>query len=420
MKNKFVKIILALLVILSVYACSDKKDNNSSQTTFPPLVNAPIVKNVEAKIGEPVNQTITLKNPLPSDANITLSINIEDSTYDYIYQTSSNITNIDYSQCATKGTDGVISGTLKAGQECNVTYTFNPTTYENSVMRLYVDYNIDNAILCPTTDAKPTFEQIYNSSKQEEYIINNYALNSNGVKADTIKNVVSNFNYAIDSIINDTYTPKSFSINLSKDDTYSVIAPLNGFSFSADNTNCTYSNDTITALADGECTITVNHAQQSLTSSSVIGYIRPVVENTEKPVYKYNIEINVEQNYSNADNDGKMFSLMYYLGMPQEFYQMISQYSVVAVNTESTYSFSGNNTGAFKLVPTKYNGCTVTADKVTVPAGQTDCYVTVDFASVIPGSYSATLDINNTQYNISGTMDYISNLFCTMINQTKK
>lgn len=422
MINKFIKPVVAVLLIFSLYACNDKKNENNSQAAVPPVNNEPIIKNVETVIGQTSNQTITLKNPLTSDAEIVLNINIVDSTYNYTNQTSSNITNINYSQCATKGTDGVIKGTLTAGQECNITYTFSPATFENSVIKLNVDYNADFASLCPTPDAKPSIEQIYNSTRQEEYIINNYAVNSNGVKAYDIKNVTFNFNYSIDSLIQEAFTPKTFSIALSKDDVYSTVALQNGLTFEADNKNCTYSNNTITALADGECVITINYVNSGipLTNSTILGYIKPVEQNIEKPVYAYNIEINAEQQYEDANINGYLFSPMYILDMPLEFEKQLSQKNVAIISSESTYSFSGTNAGAFKLSPTKYNGCTVTADKITVPAGQTDCYVTVDFAGIIPGEYSAALDINGTQYNISGIIDYISNIYCSLITSAKK
>lgn len=169
MTNKFIKPIAAVLLVFSLYACSDKKDeNNNNQTFVPPVNNEPIIKNVETVIGETSNQTITLKNPLPSDAEIVLNITLNDSTATFEQNQgyiSKNITNVDYSKCATKGTDNVIKGTLAAGQECNITYTFNPTTFENSEIKLNVDYNADFASICPTPDAKPSLEQIYNSTR---------------------------------------------------------------------------------------------------------------------------------------------------------------------------------------------------------------------------------------------------------------
>lgn len=426
MTNKFIKPIAAVLLVFSLYACSDKKDeNNNNQTFVPPVNNEPIIKNVETVMGQTSTQTITLKNPLPSDAEIVLNITLNDSTATFEQNQgyiSKNITNVDYSKCATKGTDNVIKGTLAAGQECNITYTFNPTTFENSEIKLNVDYNADFASICPTPDAKPSLEQIYNSTRQEEYIINNYAVNSNGVKAYDIKKVTFDFNYSINSSIQEAFTPKSFSIALSKDDTYSVSSLANGLTFEADDKNCTYSGNTITALADGECVIKINYVNSGipLTNSTISGYITPTVTNTEKPVYAYNIEINAEQQYDSADSSGYLFSPMYVLGMPLEYYQLQSQYSVAVINSESTYSITGNNAGAFKLSPTKYNGCTVTADKITVPAGQTDCYVTVDFAGIIPGTYSATADINGAQYNVTGIIDYINNIYCSLITSAKK
>lgn len=242
------------------------------------------------------------------------------------------------------------------------------------------------------------------------------------MKAYDIKKVTFDFNYSINSSIQEAFTSKSFSIALSKDDTYSVSSLANGLTFEADNKNCTYSGNTITALADGECVITINYINSGipLTNSTISGYITPTVTNTEKPVYRYELEVNTKQDYDNVNINGQNFSIMYVLGMPLEYYQLQSQYSVAVINSESTYSITGNNAGAFKLSPTKYNGCTVSADKITVPAGQTDCYVTVDFAGIIPGTYSATADINGTQYNVTGIIDYINNIYCSLITSAKK
>lgn len=425
MINKFIKPVIAVLLIFSLYACNDKKNENNSQASVPPVNNEPIIKNVETVIGQTSNQTITLKNPLTSDAEVVLNITLNDSTTTFEQNQgyiSKNITNVDYSKCAAKGTDGIIRGTLAAGQECDITYTFSPTTFENSEINLTVDYSTDFALICPTPDAKPSIDQITNSSKQEQYIINNYAVNSNGVKAYDIKKVTFDFNYSIDALIKEAFTPKSFSIALSKDDKYSAGSLLNGLTFEADNKNCTFSNNTITALADGDCTITVNYTNsgQQLTSATISGYLRPVEQNTEKPVYRYDLEVNAEQEYENVDINGQNFSIMYVLGMPLEYYQQLYQTYVAVINSESTYSITGNNAGAFKLSPTKYNGCTVTADKITVPEGQTDCYVTAEFTGFIPGTYSATADINGTQYNITGMIDYISNIYCSQMTSVKK
>lgn len=426
MINKFIKPVVAVLLIFSLYACNDKKNENNNQAAVPPIKNEIIVKNVETAIGKSSSQTITLKNPLSDDAEIALDITLNDSTATYDPQSqdfiSQNITNIDYSKCAVKETDGVIRGKLAAGQECDITYTFNPVTFENSEMILLVDYGVNFASLCPTPDSKPSIEQIINSSKQDKYIINNYAVNSNGVKAYDIKKVTFDFNYSIDTFIKETFTPKSFSIALSKDDVYSTVTLQNGLTFKADNKNCTYSNNTITALADGECTITVNYTNsgQQLTSTTISGYLKPAEQNTEKPVYRYDLEINAEQDYENVDKNGQNFSIMYVLGMPLEYYQQLYQTYVAVINSESTYSITGNNAGAFKLSPAKYNGCTVSSDKITVPEGQTDCYITAEFTGYIPGTYSATADINGTQYNITGMIDYVSNIFCSQNAFVKK
>ena len=439
--KKLKNLTFACLLILGLAACAD--DDKSSN---PPSYDDPTIiinDNHTAKIGETAEKTITFTNPYTSSANLSVYIN----NYNY-----SSIITVDKvkSTCSFRAIPGNTQGetydtsieqTLQAGESCTLIYNFAPTSLETELLELSVSYEADIKTICPTPDTVPTYEQVRNSNRYEDWYIYNYAEDNNGNKSSEYIHI--NIEFPVELTIggsNLTDIDITSLVSYSKD--FNLPAKQGDYSFNmyvyngtleSTNSNCTISesND-----GNGNYTLSVkNNNGCSLKVTTSYGAMSPIKFSPKQignPYYNVNIIVSTENYYSILDaqnNYNNTFS-PYYTKEGLDTYSI--EVGVLKNNEKITsYEITGTNADKFKVTGTQHNSCTVTDTEISIPQGQQNCFYTIEITDVsTTAEYTATLNTtlstNATQiYNIKGkvsllTIQDILQNYCKQPSQNKE
>ena len=420
---------------LSCMACAD--DNKSSNN--PPSYGDPTIiinDNHTAKINQTAEKTITFTNPFVSSAELDVSFNNNNNYNSY----NSSIT-IDKtkSTCNFKtNSDGTTSNdilhTLQAGESCTLVYNFAPTYLNTELLKLRVDYRADIKTICPTPDTVPTYEQVRNSNRYEEWYIYNYAEDSNGNKSPEYINVEIPAEWTVSgSMIDITdFVSNSQDFNLPAKQGEYLFNIYSGKLESNNNKDCSISNDsyntyTLSVKNNNGCSLKVT------TASSSMPHIKFSPKQEGNPYYNVNVDLNSKYQYNivNPNQDYSGFYPEYYATQQVEntyFYVGILQ------NNEkiTSYKITGTYANKFKVAGTMHNSCTVTDTEISIPEGQENCFFTIEITDKTTTAYytatlNTTLSTGATQnYNIGGTvslltiLDFMLQNYCEENTQSNK
>lgn len=433
--KKLQNLMFACLLTLGLAACAD--DNKSSNN--PPSYGDPTIiinDNHTAKINQTAEKTITFTNPFVSSAELDVSFN----NYNNYNSYNSSIT-IDKtkSTCNFKtNSDGTTSNdilhTLQAGESCTLVYNFAPTYLNTELLKLRVDYRADIKTICPTPDTVPTYEQVRNSNRYEEWYIYNYAEDSNGNKSPEYINVEIPAEWTVSgSMIDITdFVSNSQDFNLPAKQGEYLFNIYSGKLESNNNKDCSISNDsyntyTLSVKNNNGCSLKVT------TASSSMPHIKFSPKQEGNPYYNVNVDLNSKYQYNivNPNQDYSGFYPEYYATQQVEntyFYVGILQ------NNEkiTSYKITGTYANKFKVAGTMHNSCTVTDTEISIPEGQENCFFTIEITDKTTTAYytatlNTTLSTGATQnYNIGGTvslltiLDFMLQNYCEENTQSNK
>ena len=433
--KKLQNLMFACLLILGLAACAD--DNKSSNN--PPSYGDPTIiinDNHTAKINQTAEKTITFTNPFVSSAELDVSFN----NYNNYNSYNSSIT-IDKtkSTCNFKtNSDGTTSNdilhTLQAGESCTLVYNFAPTYLNTELLKLRVDYRADIKTICPTPDTVPTYEQVRNSNRYEEWYIYNYAEDSNGNKSPEYINVEIPAEWTVSgSMIDITdFVSNSQDFNLPAKQGEYLFNIYSGKLESNNNKDCSISNDsyntyTLSVKNNNGCSLKVT------TASSSMPHIKFSPKQEGNPYYNVNVDLNSKYQYNivNPNQDYSGFYPEYYATQQVEntyFYVGILQ------NNEkiTSYKITGTYANKFKVAGTMHNSCTLTDTEISIPEGQENCFFTIEITDKTTTAYytatlNTTLSTGATQnYNIGGTvslltiLDFMLQNYCEENTQSNK
>lgn len=423
--KKLKNLTFACLLILGLAACAD--DNKSSNN--PPSYGDPTIiinDSHTAKINETAEKIITFTNPYTSSAELDVYFNNYDSynskiTIDKTKSTCDFRTNPDGT------TSNNILHTLQAGESCTLVYNFAPTNLNTELLELSVDYSADIKTICPTQDTVPTYEQVRNSNRYEEWYIYNYAEDSNGNKSPEYINVEIPAEWSVTGTnaasLNTVSHTQSFDLP-AKQGEYSFYN-LYGASLKSNNENCSILNNTLTVNGNNGCSLTV---------TATANYVSPIKFSPKQEGNPYyNVNVNIKSNYTY-----NLLSAPYSTTFDPEYIATNLSgdtyiYASVLSNNEkiTSYEITGTNKDKFKVAPTKHNGCTVTDKEISIPAEQENCFFTIEITDKTEsGTFTATLNTtlstNSTNtYNIHGTVSLLTieealSNYCKQSSQNKE
>ena len=406
--KKLKNLTFACLLILGLAACAD--DNKSSNN--PPSYGDPTIiinDSHTAKINGTAEKTITFTNPYTSSAELDVYFNNYDSynskiTIDKTKSTCDFRTNPDGT------TSNNILHTLQAGESCTLVYNFAPTNLNTELLELSVDYSADIKTICPTPDTVPTYEQVRNSNRYEEWYIYNYAEDSNGNKSPEYINVEIPAEWSVTgsnaAYLNAVAHTQSFDLP-AKQGEYSFYN-LYGASLKSNNENCSILNNTLTVTGNNGCSLTV---------TATANYVSPIKFSPKQEGNPYyNVNVNIKSNYT-YNLLSAPYSTTFY---PEYIATNLSGdtyiYASVLSNNEkiTSYEITGTNKDKFKVAPTKHNGCTFTGTEISIPAGQENCFFTIEITDKTEsGTFTATLNTTSSTgaaqaYNINGTVSLLT------------
>lgn len=386
------KFLFTALFISIIVGCADDNSTNSggASTTTDEVVT---ISN-EAEIGKTANLSFTLKNPHNVKAQVYINFNLTDSLKLQIKDTT----------CGTLSYNN-IEGTLEAGQECTINYTFAPTDLSTEMILLNVDYNKDITALCNnlTLDNIKT-NNIYNRVK-----VINYAKDTNGNKSADVIEVVFNSDYIAHSL-NKTYTTSN-TLTLEKG-IYNFV-DYNNLSIKALDSNCQVSRSNLEVLTENAC-----YLEFTSTTNNPIPYMIKLVSTDKEYILQLSYSSDTEYYGTYKNSHGEIEMLVQYTKGIMENY-----IEAVEITSATDYTIAGTNADKFVVKPTPYDGCTVTASNISLPVGKSSCYITADFtdaAKQTDGNYTAQISSTTTgiTLNIQGTavanpLDYFRNNMCT-------
>lgn len=417
--KKLQNLMFACLLTLGLTACAD--DDKSSNAA--PIINTDeeVTASFEAKLGESAEKTITFTNPHLTDADLYVSIYNYEPSIKIISSTCDNMTG------NTIGSS-YITSRLAAGESCEMKYTYTPTQFATKALELNIDYRKVYEAICPTPNFVPSLELVMTRNKYVNMTIYNYAVDSNGTKSPDIINEEINLEWYVSGWTNGytNSTPYSQTFNLpAKKGEYSF--NNYGIELTSNNNNCSISGSTLTVNNDNGCSITYSTTIANITS------IRFSPKEKANPYYNVNVNINSNYTYNllNAPYSNTF--------RPEYFATNLSGntyiYAGLLSNNEkiTSYEIIGTNKDKFEVATTKHNGCAVTDTEISIPAGQENCFFTVeltDAAVSVSGEFSATLNTtsstNGSQtYNIQGevsllTLNDMLLTYCQQNTQSKK
>lgn len=428
--KKLKNLTFACLLILGLAACADDNKSSNNQPSYgdPTII---INESHTAKIGETAEKTITFTNPYNSSTNLDVYFNNYNSynskiTIDKTKSTCDFRTNPD----GTISTND-ISHILQAGESCTLVYNFAPTYLNTELLELRVDYRADIKTICPTQDTVPTYEQVRNSNRYEEWYIYNYAEDSNGNKSPEYINVEIPAEWTVSGLTNGYTNPAPYS------QTFNLPAKKGEYLFNiysgkleSNNKDCSISNDsyntyTLSVKNNNGCSLKVT------TASSGMSPIKFSPKQEGNPYYNVNVNINSNYTYN-------LLSAPYYNTFRPEYYaaNTSEEYYIdagILKNGEkiTSYEITGTNKDKFKVAPTKHNGCTVTDKEISIPAGQENCFFTIEITDISKtADYTAVLNTTLSTgaaqtYNINGTVSLLTieealRNYCKQSSQNKE
>lgn len=419
--KKLKNLTFACLLILGLAACAD--DDKSSSNNPPVIDNSETVTlEFTGKIGKETVNTITFTNPHDVEADLEVYINPVDSSIkiDTVSSTCDNIVN-NYNSYN-------VTSKLAAGKSCEVKYTYTPTGLNTALLELNVDYFKSMTAICPTTDTVPSYEQVMTRNKYVEMYIYNYAVDSNGNKSPEHINITIPVEWSVTgsnaASLNAVSHTQSFDL-MAKQGEYSFYNPY-GASLKSNNENCSISNNTLTVNGNNSCSLTV---------TATANYVSPIkftpVQNNN-PYYNVNIEIDNKYTYELVGTSiyDQTFKPEYIASNLSGKYYFSAG---VLKNGEkiTNYEITGTDANKFKVAGTMHNSCTVTDTEISIPAGQENCFFTIDITDIsktaeYTAALNTTLSDGATQtHNIKGTVslltieDYLVN-YCKQSSQNKE
>lgn len=420
--KKLKNLTFACLLILGLAACAD--DDKSSANNPPVIDNSETVTlEFTGEIGKETVNTVTFTNPHAVEADLRVNINSVDSSIkiDTASSTCDNIVDNTYYY--------TINSKLAAGESCEVKYTFQPTKLDTILLQLQVDYTRTFEAVCPTPDTVPSFEQLLTNNKYVEMNIYNYAVDSNGNKSPEHINITIPAEWSVTgsnaASLNAVSNTQSFDLPAKQGEYY--ISGIYGASIQSNNDNCTITSNMLNVKGSNSCSLTV---------TATANYVSPIKispANLANPYYNINVEINEKYTYSLLEPNSMYVPTF----RPEYIATNLSGdtyiYASVLTNNEkiTSYEITGTNKDKFKVASTKHNGCTVTNTEISIPAGQDNCFYTIEITDIATtADYTAvlntTLSDGATQnYNIEGTVslltieDYLVN-YCKQSSQNKE
>lgn len=411
--KKLKNLTFACLLVLGLAACAD--DDKSSN---PPSYDDPTIiinDNHTAKINQTAEKTITFTNPFVSSAELDVYFNNYNS-YNSSITIDKTKSTCDFRTNTGGTTSNDISHTLQAGESCTLVYNFAPTKLDTELLKLSVDYRADIKTICPTPDTVPTYEQVRNSNRYEEWYIYNYAEDSNGNKSPEYINVEIPAEWTVSgSMIDITdFVSNSQDFNLPAKQGEYLFNIYSGKLESNNNKDCSISNDsyntyTLSVKNNNGCSLKVT------TASSSMPHIKFSPKQEGNPYYNVNVDLNSKYQYNivNPNQDYSGFYPEYYATQQVEntyFYVGILQ------NNEkiTSYKITGTYANKFKVAGTMHNSCTVTDTEISIPEGQENCFFTIEITDKTTTAYytatlNTTLSTGSTNtYNINGTVSLLT------------
>lgn len=393
--KKLKNLTLACMLIFGLAACS--ADDKSSANNPPVIDNTETVTSeFTGKINQENENTISFTNPHRTEADLRVDINNIDSSIkiDTVNSTCDSVEDNTYYY--------TINSKLAAGASCEIKYTFKPNKLDTILLNLSIDYTRTFESYCPTPDTVPSYETMITNNKYVDMYIYNYAEDSSDNKSPEYINVEIPAEWSVTSNISDldivSHT-KDFNLP-AKQGEYSF--NIYGATLTSNDENCSITDDVYNK------TLTVrNNDGCSLKVTAKTNYVSPIKfspKQTGNPYYNVSVKINAEYTYNILDaNYNKTFNPEYYAANIDE-----NTYFNAGIlkNSEkiTSYEITGTNAGKFKVAPTKHNSCTVTAQEISIPEGQTSCFFTVEIADkTASGDYTAVL---NTTLNTGSTNTY--------------
>lgn len=271
--KKTTKILLAGLLVLGIASCSDS--NNSSPSLPSGNTNTDVTtENLTTVIGETTSKKITLTNPFSTDANLTIYDIFVDGVNQVKY---SNAIKIDTANttCGTlqEGNSSIHNIQIQANASCDFAYIHTPNALETTKFSFAAEFRSNTN---------------YNQ-KFYEFEFYNYAQNATGAKSPDIAKVDLGTVVLTNSQVTADIPAKPFSFNLTEGNTY-TISTITGmtstnWTIKADNTNCQITDNTVTILKTGSCTLNVGYTynaggQNYITSPMLIKLTPTVTDNT--------------------------------------------------------------------------------------------------------------------------------------------
>lgn len=399
--KKLKNLTFACLLVLGLAACAD--DDKSS--------NPPVTDNSETvtleftgEIGKENVNTITFTNPHAVEADLEVYINPVDSSIK-IDTAGSSCDNI-----VSNYNSYNVTSKLAVGESCEIKYTYNPTSLDTALIKLNVDYFKSMDTICPTPDTVPSYEQLMTMNKYVEMYIYNYAVDSNGNKSPEHINITIPVEWSITgsnaASLNAVAHTQSFDLP-AKQGEYSFYIPY-GASLKSNNENCSILNNTLTVNGNNGC---------SLTITATANYVSPIKFSPKQEGNSYyNVNVDIKSNYT-YNLLSAPYSTTFY---PEYIATNLSGdtyiYASVLSNNEkiTSYEITGTNKDKFKVAPTKHNGCTVTDKEISIPAGQENCFYTIEITDIATtADYTAVLNTTSStgavqKYNIEGTVSLLT------------
>lgn len=397
--KKLKNLTLACLLIFGLAACSDddKSDN-------PPVYDnsETVTSEFTGEIGKENKNTITFTNPHGTEADLRVDI----------YNVDSPI-QIDTANSTCKITNSYnsynITSKLEAGASCTMTYTFKPTKLDTTLLRLSIDYTRTFASYCPTPETVPSYETMMTNNKYVDMYIYNYAKDSNGETSPAYINVEIPAEYSVNgsdiSNLNIVSNEKNFDLPAKKGDyTFNIY----GADLTSNNDeNCSIISDTYNK------TLTVKNNNGCSLKVKANGYVSTITFSPKQegnPYYNVNVEINAKYSYNIlVPNDyyKPTFDLYY---SKTDMSENTYFYAGLLKDGEeiTSYKITGTYADKFKVVNTKHNSCNITDKEISIPAGQTSCFWTVELADISEkGNWTAELETTLKSddiktYNIDG------------------
>ena len=389
------KFLYITLLIFIMTGCADDNSTNGGSTITPPTNEVIVISN-EVEIGKTADLSFTLKNPHNVKANLYILFNITDQAKLQIKDTT----------CGTLSYNN-IEGTLEAGQECTINYTFAPNDLSTEVIFLNIAYEKNSTALCNNL----TLDNIKTNNINSKVKVINYAKDINGNKSPNVEEIAFKLDYAL-LVKNKTYTTtKKVSFDAG---TYNINAPdldLDlDLTVKALDSNCKVSGSTLDVLNSNACNLEFSY------NTSMLPYNTYAIFNSGTKNYVANITFEAKWEYILFPTPSP-FNIQYINGIPSN--------RIYTLNTNSSmdYKLEGADASKFQVIPAPFDGCTVTATDISLPQGKSECYYTIDLtddAKQTDGNYTAqisstttgvTLNINGS--SIANTLEYYKNNMCS-------